>query len=503
MNQTSRLFDLNIKKILEAWDNAHAVRELIANALDEQVLSGTAEPAILRDEAGVWTIRDYGRGLRYEHFTQNENPEKLKAVGRVIGKFGVGLKDAMATLNRNGVGVEIASAHGVITLAETAKHGFGDVVTLHAAVSAPRDPGMAGTEIRLPGLSDADMARAQDFFLRFSNETVMEETRVGRILRKNRAKSRIYVAGLLIAEEDNFAFSYDITTLTETMKKALNRERTNVGRTAYAERVRAMLMQTGSAEVAQELADQLMAVELGSACDEVGWKDVAVHACRILNGAGDVLFVSARQLLDHTSAVDHARDDGLRIVTVPDAILSEVAGRTDLAGAPIRDLGLYQSEWNDSFVFDWVAPDALTPAEKAVFDRTREIAALAGGTPPRVRDIRISRTMRQEIAVGGDALGLWDPGTSSIVVRRDQLASLPAYAGTLLHEIAHARSGHGDVTRAFENELTDLLGQAAAAALAPPVVSRGPAATADDRHEPEPARSASLRPSFLSRFRRL
>lgn len=502
MTQTPRLFDLNIKKILEAWDNAHAVRELIANALDEQVLSGTAEPTIVRDESGVWTIRDYGRGLRYEHFTQNENPEKLEAVGRVIGKFGVGLKDAMATLNRNGVGVEIASAHGVITLAETAKHGFGDVVTLHAAVSAARDPAMAGTEIRLPGLSDADMARAQDFFLRFSNETVMEETRAGRILRRAGSRSRIYVAGLLIAEEDNFAFSYDITTLTETMKKALNRERTNVGRTAYAERVKTMLLQTRSAEVAQVLADQLMAIEQGTASDEVGWKDVAVHACRILNGAGDVLFVSARQLLDQTSAVDLARDDGLRIVTVPDAILFEVAGGSDLAGAPIRDLGLYQSEWNDSFAFDWVAPDALTPVEKAVFDLTGEIADLVGGTPACVRDIRISRTMRQDFAVGGDALGLWDPASSSIVIRRDQLSSLAAYAGTLLHEIGHARSGHGDVTRAFENELTDLLGRTAAAALSLPAAPAVPTTTQVD-DSVAVRRAGGPKSSFLSRFMRL
>ena len=82
-----RLFDLNIETILEAWDNSHAVRELIANALDEQVLTGTPEVEIAKDRAGDWSIRDWGRGLRYEHFTQNENPEKLEAAGRVIGKF--------------------------------------------------------------------------------------------------------------------------------------------------------------------------------------------------------------------------------------------------------------------------------------------------------------------------------------------------------------------------------------------------------------------------------
>jgi len=35
-------FDLNIEKVLEDWGTAHAIRELISNALDEQILTGTA-----------------------------------------------------------------------------------------------------------------------------------------------------------------------------------------------------------------------------------------------------------------------------------------------------------------------------------------------------------------------------------------------------------------------------------------------------------------------------
>ncbi len=473
-----RLFDLNIKKILEAWDNSHAVRELIANALDEQTLSETAAVEIAKGADGVWQIRDYGRGLRYEHFTQNENPEKLKAVGRVIGKFGVGLKDAVATLDRNGVAVEIESRHGVITLTQVAKHGFGEIVTLHAAVLPPRDPGFTGTRLRLPGLSDADMARAQGFFLLFSGETLLEETKIGAILKKAGAAGRIYVAGLLVAEEENFAFSYNITSLTEAMKKALNRERTNVGRTAYAERVKAMLLQTLSPEVATILADQLRLLERGTAADEVGWKDVTVHACKILNASGRFLFVTSFQMLTNTDAVDHARGDGLQVVTVPETILEAIRGSEDLTGAPIRDLGVYQAEWNDSFTFDWVSVAEMTPAEHAVFVQKDRIAALVGGMPKHVRDIRISQTMRVDFSAGGDAAGLWDPATASIVIRRDQLRSLAGFAATLLHEIAHARSGFGDVTRAFEGELTDYLGLTAAAALPvaaspPPAMRRG------------------------------
>jgi hypothetical protein len=464
---SARLFDLNIERILEAWENGHAVRELIANALDEQVLTDTRDVEIAKDDAGVWIIRDYGRGLRYEHFTQNENPEKLLAVGKVIGKFGVGLKDALATLDRNGVAVEIESRHGVITLAKRAKHGFGDVVTLHAAVAPARDLNFVGTAIRLRDLPDVDMEKAQGFFLRFSGETVLEETRVGRILAKVGPVSRIYVAGLLVAEEDNFAFSYDITSLTEAMRKALNRERTNVGRTAYSERVKAMLLQTKSADVAKVLADELVAIERGTASDEVAWKDVAVHACKILNASGSYLFVTPYQLMMNANAVDHARQDGLQVVTIPDAIHAEIAGSRDVAGGLVRDLGTYQAEWNDSFTFDWVVPEKLDARERATFDLTGRIVALVGGLPQHVKAVKISRTMREDFTAAAEVVGLWDGETSSIVIRRDQLRSAATFAGTLLHEVAHARSGFADVTRDFETELTTLLGMAASAAVSP------------------------------------
>lgn len=466
-----RLFDLNIEKILEAWDSSHAVRELIANALDEQVLSSTQEVDIFKEPRGPWVIRDFGRGLRYEHFTQNENPEKLNAIGKVIGKFGVGLKDALATLNRNRVDVEIESAFGVITLTQRSKHDFGDVITLHAAVAPPRNRDFRGTAIRLTGLPDNDMARAKGFFLKFSGERLIEETRFGHILERKGAVSRIYVAGLLVAEEENFAFSYDITSLTEAMKKALNRERTNVGRTAYSDRVKAMLLQTKSHAVAKTLADQLKALEQGTGSDEVRWKDVAVHACKILSASGSYLFVTTSQLIENASAVDHARKDGHAIITVPDNIYAEIAGAKGIDGVTIRDISVYQAEWNNSFKFDWVPVEKMTQAERRVFSQASTIAGIVGGLPKHVRMVRISKTMRPDFLSGVDAQGLWDPSTSSIVIRRDQLRSVKLFAGTLLHELAHARSGHDDVTREFENELTDLLG--AVAAVAVPVEKAG------------------------------
>jgi DNA gyrase/topoisomerase IV subunit B len=94
----AKKFDLNIEKVLEDWEVFHALREIIANALDETILAGTKKDIyIYKDEFGDWHIRDFGRGLKYIHLTQKENDEKVNS-SQIIGKFGVGLKDALATV---------------------------------------------------------------------------------------------------------------------------------------------------------------------------------------------------------------------------------------------------------------------------------------------------------------------------------------------------------------------------------------------------------------------
>lgn len=120
-------FDLNIEKILENWENYHAIREIIANALDEQVLTNTRDIEIKQAKDGWWHIVDYGRGLNYHHLTQNENEEKLSN-DKLIGRFGVGLKDALATLYRHGVDVKIKSKYGIIKLKTASKVGFDDII---------------------------------------------------------------------------------------------------------------------------------------------------------------------------------------------------------------------------------------------------------------------------------------------------------------------------------------------------------------------------------------
>jgi hypothetical protein len=468
-------FDLNIGKVLEHWTVPFAIREVIANALDEAALTGTAEPDIFRDDDGRWHVRDYGRGLKYEHLTQNESAEKREH-GSVVGQFGMGLKDALATFDRRGIGVLLRSRHGDIT---TGKHGkagrFSDVITLHALVGPPSDPELIGTDVVLTGVSEDQVTAAKRLFLLYSGDEVVEETGYGQVLQRAGARDagRVYVKGLLVAEEPNFLFSYNITNLNAPLRRALNRERTNVGRTAYADRVKKILVECTSADVARPLADDLAAFASGRQHDELAWMDVALHACRVLQSREKVVFVTAGQLMEGSPQLRYAQHDGYRLVTVTDDIARKLASMTDLAGQPMVDLGRYRQEWNDSFSFTFVAPEQLTTAERAVFEQTSAVLQLVGCQlgAQRVKRVLVSETMRLSEA-GDMELGVWDEAEGRIIVRRSELATMERFAGTLLHEYTHAASGCTDRTLEFESALSEVLGHVAAGAVAVPAAAQ-------------------------------
>lgn len=450
-----RKFDLNVEKVLEDWETADAVREIISNAIDEEILSDSAKIRIFKDSKG-WHVRDFGRGLRYSHLTQNENQEKLKNRDKVIGKFGVGLKDALATLDRRKIKVLIRSKHGDISLGRSSKQGFSDIVTLHALIEESNNKAFTGTDFILNGLNSQDIEKAKNFFLRFSGEKLLEETKYGQVLKRHKNNARIYINGVRVAEESAFLFSYNITSLTKPMEKALNRERTHVGRAAYTQRVKDILLECRDASVAEIIAKDLKNFEKGKLHDELQWVDVAVHACKLLNATGKYIFLTPSEYRMAPMIINRAQGDGYTIITIPENVRKKLQGLKDLLDMPIIDLSEYIQQWNTSFEFSFVEPSELKKNERLIYERTSDIFDLLGGQPPMVKKVLISETMRLEGLQ--EAVGVWEPREERIVIKRSQLKSLRDYAGTLLHETAHATSGAIDVSARFEDELTGSLG---------------------------------------------
>lgn len=450
-------FDLNTQDVLEHWSVPDALREMIANALDEQCLTSTAAPAVTFAYPDRVRIRDWGRGLRIEHFTQNEDPEKRSQAKLVIGRFGVGLKDALATLHRHGVDVEIASRYGLFRLEDASKYGFEDIVTLHVAFS-PASSLESGTEVRLRGVSRSDFELAREMFLQFREEEVLEANKYGAIVARAPGEpARIYIQGVLANEESDFMFSYDIRRLSKKMRDALNRERRSVGRSAYTDRVKAILLRATSEPVVSQLVD---AVTSDSQAEEVQWVDVAQHALLQAHRLGNRLFVAPDELLRHPDIVQQAQRDGISLVSVSHSMLERLA----LSGEQIRTVDVYIREFNESFAYDLVEEGALAPRQRDVLMLVPQLATAVGLDPDSLPRIQITRSFGP---LRSDIRGLWERSEARVVILLSQLDRPEDFARTLLHELAHWTSKAEDCTRDFESALGDFLGRAAVAASRP------------------------------------
>jgi hypothetical protein len=497
-----RKFDLNIEKILEDWEVHHALRELIANALDEQKLSKTSDIKIFRDGYDQWHIRDFGRGITHEHFTQNENDEKLTATG-IIGKFGIGLKDALATFDRKSVDVKLISKFGVFTVGKSTKIGFDEITTLHVYINPAQDSAFVGTDIVLTNIQESDIQKAKEMFLVFSGEEEIESTSYGSVLNKKSIDSKIYINGVKVAEEPNFLFTYNVTNLNAVIKKALNRERTNVGRAAYSDRIKSILLSCNSWVVASALIKDLGNYSHGKKHDELNWIDVQEHATKIYSKVEKVVFVTSNDIEKSADIVDEAKETGHKLVVIPENLREKVQGtstekttlisqkeiqekpqlieelkeaghnvivvpeavkqKADLieatSGNAVNDFSNYVNQRNQNFEFQFVSSSQLTSIEKdnfALSDYVLSIIAGIDSKPHNITSILISETMQRDDYSFKSSEGLYQ--NQRIIIKRSVLSDQRRFLSVLLHEIAHAISGASDATRAFESELSRLLG---------------------------------------------
>ena len=446
----SNLFDLNIEKVLDSWETKHAVREIIANALDEQKLTNTDDIRIYK-ENGKWHIRDYGRGLMYTHFTQNENKEKMEA-SNLIGKFGVGLKDALAVFYRKKVNVEINSKYAHITLVMNKKSGF-EIDTLHARFDDSIDTNMKGTDFILYNIEDYSIEAAKSMFLCFNDEQLIESTKYGDVYKHNSDQSIIYINGVQVATESNFMFSYNITNINSQIKKALNRERTNVGRTAYSDTIKNILSQCKSDEVLLTLVKDLGNIMSGTNKDETNWVDIATYAAKTLNDSNNVVFLTPYERSNMSNQqVEILDKSGKEVVLITDNVYSKLE----------NDITTYNdvlTEYNESFQYDFVSYDKLTKKEKEIFDLGYKFVMNYIKAKQEDTDIgvKISETIKLD-EFGNDTEGIYDKSLELIIIKRSVLKELNNFCGTLLHEFVHYCSGYPDNSRDFENVLTTVIG---------------------------------------------
>ena len=336
------------------------------------------------------------------------------------------------------------------------------MITLHAYISEPSNSFLIGTEFILRNIPDFDIEQAKNLFLKFTNERVIERTKYGEVLQKLRGPGNIYINGVLVAVEDNFLFSYNITLLSAAIKKAINRERSNVGRTAYANSVKSILLDCSSEEIGNALSADLSQYSYGNSHDELNWIDVQQHAANILNNYKKVVFVTADEIERGTDLVEEARQGGSEIIVIPTNLRNKIAEQNlnENDENKVRIFSEFVSERNDNFEFKFISNSDLSPSEKIIFDYKEQLLSHIGGKPNSVKDILISETMQKDDYTFQPTEGVWSHtnGSGNIIIKRSVLKDEERFIAVLLHELSHAISGASDSSRKFESELTRLLG---------------------------------------------
>lgn len=336
------------------------------------------------------------------------------------------------------------------------KHGFNDVETLHAEIIEIENPDILGTDFILENCSDKDIIKAQSNFIKYNNSDLLQITKYGEIYKKTKynEKSNIYVNGMKIAQEDNFAFHYNITNINSSIKKALNRERTNVGRSAYTDRIKQILLNSSNKEILNVMMEQLERVSYGNNCEEIAWLDIATHMAKQVNKQEDVVFLPQGS---HVS--EDIRNiinlEGKKIIYIPENISSKFEGMKDDNGNEMSTLSSFIKSYEENFKYDFVEYKDLTKDEQEVYDLCKNISKELDFNDV-IKKIKISNTMHKSMEE--EILGVCDYQLDIIVIKRSQLKSPEQFIGTLIHEIIHYKTHTSDCTREFENELTKTIG---------------------------------------------
>lgn len=451
--------DLNIKKVLEDWTPEDAIREFISNALDETILSNASqEPEIYKDRKGNWHIRDFGRGLHSEDFIQNENEEK-KNKKDIIGKYGVGLKDAIATLDRNNIKFEILSLDNKFYCEYRIKAGGSQEKTLHIVCEKNRER-IEGTDI-IVACSDEVIQKAKEKFCKYSNFNLIAETKYGDILEKKDGISIIYLNGLEIARSEEFLFSYNITKPNSKIKEKLNRERKNVGKSAYSDRIQDIILSTENSVMMDRFFKKLRSQNTRN---ELGYPKVQQHVIKYFNNKGfggkEILFANQTEITIKSADITDLRESkNIEIIPVSEKVYSNIEEKNIKSEKKINTLDEYYRREEESFEPKCIEVEELTEEEKKIFNAKKEIFKVFP-LPIKVEKIKIAEQLYNKN--NDRTLGLWDEEEKTIYILRKQLYSLESYLGTLLHEMNHAKAGNMDATRAFESDLTETLGILAA-----------------------------------------
>jgi len=412
------------------WKVTDAIRELIQNALDTKT-----EVTIDRYDSTRFTIADQGRGIDLSDFLVGRSSKSDDP--NVIGQFGEGLSVGTLVLARNGRKITIRSKDKIYEITFSFDQEWN---TQLLTIDMEQTDLIKGTLVTIEA-SISEIEAAKSLFLKYDHHELICRNTNYEILRNSDSTiedgcGKVYVNGLCVTSLRSL-FSYNI--LGASGKKLVNRDRNAINYICVKEAIAEVLSKTEHPFVINTL------LATGSTYRK-NTKQLIEHEVTIYATDCDPWMEAVKELFgekvckSYDSRSDqNAKDLGYTVLDLPYGIsrLLDIENSMDVACVD-REL----------IDMDDLEPDQIVRVKKAwrMADKVIKIANLDP-----IEDIKFYDD---------------DDGTQGIVHdgiialnQRHLYDALHILAGTIIHEVVHLTSGNSDNTRAFENDLTNVISE--------------------------------------------
>lgn len=466
-------------KYCENWGMVEALREIIANMLDARSVYRHTQ------NRGTATFADAGPGFDARCLMLGEGEDKD---GNQIGQFKEGLKLALLTLARLGKRVALETTQFAVRTAAMEMTGLGEKgLVLYVDRDAKRE---RGTEIRVQ-CTKKDYQQAVGMFLQLMDPgPALHRCDVtsARVFarRKNQKWGNVYVNGLLTEQKGRWAFDYDL--VGRGIKGAMNRDRTALNRN----------------EVDWEIA------KIWANCSNVHAIRLFIDATRQHNCAECGVYTSRshmvcpsrdrtwREAIEAELGIDYDNlviDDGRTqmvreckergfVPIIPEDKLGLPAGlivRDDVPTATSKWMDIraeadkkanrkkkrkQKEDFGPYEVVDW--KDVPESAVECLNEAASVVRHVVSNAYPYGLKSNLENPpyfVYEKDHTGSDSKGCAYRG--KVGIRLDELTrsyvDVGGLVGTILHELVHLMNPEEnmDCTRAFENVMTDMLGNVA------------------------------------------
>ena len=419
----------------KSWTIKDAIREIIQNGLD------TRTEVTFEQDGNLCEISDCGLGVKLSDFIIGRSSKQGDK--EVIGQFGEGLKIGCLVLAREGRQVNIVSLGKSYDFSIQYDDTWQEKLLTIDVDDSPIK--QKGTAVSIE-CSEEEIEQARRLFMQLNPQPVIDTIGVGsNVTGSNILETPgiIYVNGLAVTKVDAL-YGYNFVN----RKELVNRDRAAIGHSEIKSCIAEALSYTTNVGIISNLMKTAVATADGRTYTEfevmfTPRKNTWLKVIRELYGTKVCLS-------SHSPKVDlAATEKNWKVLELPWSFWYSLQRILPKSEAVIKDTKRI------------VPFSRLTAEQKKFFKKGKGIAdELAGEAGLKAYPVKIfvDKEKKDNTRLFNfDQTGFYLNGVAGICHETIKNMDLGKFVGTLLHEYVHGSCGHGDNSRDFENDLTDVI----------------------------------------------